>query len=365
MKLLVLTSEPITGRQLRDALGTNADPAEAEVMVVAPAFAQSALRFWMSDADEAIAKADAVRRESMQELGEAGISATGDTGEADPHTAAPRVVTGGAWRGCRTGGVAPAYRGPRTPPDAAGGRSNALGLRARPLRPGARPGPTVAGYACGACIVRHGPAGAGRMARQARPSGDQGDQRSAATGAPPRSAPRCPPLAARTRERRSSGRVPSFAAGLTGSRSDEPGVVGSAREGLGAPDPTEISPRSPGNPSTQKRPHHDDTARRDYPNHSAIPEAHNDNKPAPHHVPAAPDHAPPTTHAHAIHTNTRLQRHDSSRLAAYLGGRPPSRYEHETAMYSMTQRTRSLSSLPCSGPLRILLISRVFAKTAP
>jgi hypothetical protein len=87
MKVLVMTSEPITGRQLRDALGTDADPAEAEVMVVAPAFAQSALRFWMSDADEAIAKADAVRRETVQELDEAGIPAAGDTGEADPHTA--------------------------------------------------------------------------------------------------------------------------------------------------------------------------------------------------------------------------------------------------------------------------------------
>jgi len=32
----------------------------------------------------------------------------------------------------------------------------------------------VAGYACGACIVRHGPAGAGRMARQAGPSGGSG-----------------------------------------------------------------------------------------------------------------------------------------------------------------------------------------------
>lgn len=87
MKLLVLTSEPITARQLRDTLGTDTDPADAEVMVIAPAFARSALRFWMSDADEAIAKADAVRRESVQELGAAGIPATGDTGEADPHTA--------------------------------------------------------------------------------------------------------------------------------------------------------------------------------------------------------------------------------------------------------------------------------------
>jgi hypothetical protein len=87
MKVLVLTSEPITGGQLRDALGTDTDPADAEVMVVAPAFAQSALRFWMSDADEAIAKAEAVRRESVHELGEEGIPAAGDTGEADPHTA--------------------------------------------------------------------------------------------------------------------------------------------------------------------------------------------------------------------------------------------------------------------------------------
>ena len=41
----------------------------------------------MSDADEAIARAEAVRRKSVEELGEAGIPAAGDTGEADPHTA--------------------------------------------------------------------------------------------------------------------------------------------------------------------------------------------------------------------------------------------------------------------------------------
>ena len=87
MKLLVLTSEPITGQQLRNALGTDADPADAEVMVVAPAFAESALKFWMSDADEAITKAEQVRRDSVRELDEAGIPAAGDTGEADPHTA--------------------------------------------------------------------------------------------------------------------------------------------------------------------------------------------------------------------------------------------------------------------------------------
>ncbi len=87
MRLLVLTSEPITGRQLRDALETETDPTDAEVMVVAPALAESAVRFWMSDADEAIARAEEVRKSSVRELDEAGIAASGDTGEADPNTA--------------------------------------------------------------------------------------------------------------------------------------------------------------------------------------------------------------------------------------------------------------------------------------
>ena len=87
MKVLVLTSEPITAAQLRGALGTDVDPSDAEVMVVAPAYAESGLRFWMSDADDAIAKAEQVRRDSVQELDKAGVAATGDTGEADPHTA--------------------------------------------------------------------------------------------------------------------------------------------------------------------------------------------------------------------------------------------------------------------------------------
>ena len=83
----MLTSEAITAERLREAIGTDTDPSDADVMVVAPAYAKSGLRFWMSDADEAIAKAEQVRRASVEELDEAGIPATGDTGEADPHTA--------------------------------------------------------------------------------------------------------------------------------------------------------------------------------------------------------------------------------------------------------------------------------------
>jgi hypothetical protein len=85
MKLLVLTSEPISAEQLRSALGSDHEPAEdTEVMVVAPALHESALRFWLSDADEAISRATRVSRETVQELDKAGIAAHGDTGESDP-----------------------------------------------------------------------------------------------------------------------------------------------------------------------------------------------------------------------------------------------------------------------------------------
>ena len=53
-------------------------------MIVAPALHESALRFWFSDADQAIARAEAVRRESVETLGAEGVSASADTGEGDP-----------------------------------------------------------------------------------------------------------------------------------------------------------------------------------------------------------------------------------------------------------------------------------------
>ncbi|MBV8953002.1 MAG: hypothetical protein JO179_02620 [Solirubrobacterales bacterium] len=113
MKLLVLTSEPVSAQQLRDALPGDADPTDAEVMVVAPALQSSPLRFWVSDTDEAIARAEQVRRESLEQLGAEGVSASGDTGESDPLLAiqdalitfpADRIVLfthGGGGRGYR------------------------------------------------------------------------------------------------------------------------------------------------------------------------------------------------------------------------------------------------------------------------
>ncbi|MDQ6605967.1 MAG: hypothetical protein M3Z06_05385 [Actinomycetota bacterium] len=85
MNVLVLTSEPISAAQLREALGGALDPAQdAQVMVVAPALHEHRLEFWLSDADDAIAQADEVRRETVANLGGSGVSASGDTGESDP-----------------------------------------------------------------------------------------------------------------------------------------------------------------------------------------------------------------------------------------------------------------------------------------
>ncbi len=80
----MLTTEPITTAQLSGALPDGADPRDVEVLVIAPAVQESPLRFWFSDADDAIAKADEVRRRTVEELGDGGVKATGDTGESDP-----------------------------------------------------------------------------------------------------------------------------------------------------------------------------------------------------------------------------------------------------------------------------------------
>ncbi|HLY49408.1 MAG TPA: hypothetical protein VKR21_09440 [Solirubrobacteraceae bacterium] len=92
MKLLILTSEPITVGQLRDAVPDGVEPREAEVVVVAPALQESGLRFWMSDADAAIERAQGVWRQTVDQLGAEGVRASGDTGESDPLIAVQDVL---------------------------------------------------------------------------------------------------------------------------------------------------------------------------------------------------------------------------------------------------------------------------------
>jgi hypothetical protein len=90
MKVLVIASEPISADRLRAALGGATD--DAEIMVVAPALHRSALRFFLSDADEAIQRAELVARETVEGLDDAGFDAHGDTGESDPVKAVEDVL---------------------------------------------------------------------------------------------------------------------------------------------------------------------------------------------------------------------------------------------------------------------------------
>jgi hypothetical protein len=81
-KILALVSEPVSGEALRKAVdGERA--AGAEVLVVAPAL-NSRTRFWISDPDNAIERAEEVQEETVERMDEEGIDAAGDTGESDP-----------------------------------------------------------------------------------------------------------------------------------------------------------------------------------------------------------------------------------------------------------------------------------------
>ncbi len=83
MRLLVLSADPVDADAVRRALA----PEEldgADVLVVSPALNQSALAFWVSDSDEAIADAESAAQESVRALqGEAG-RVQSEVGESEP-----------------------------------------------------------------------------------------------------------------------------------------------------------------------------------------------------------------------------------------------------------------------------------------
>jgi hypothetical protein len=81
--LLVLATDPVTSEDVRDAL-PGADLEEADVLVVSPAVNESAIAFWVSDSDEAIADARSVAHETAEALRSAGARARETTGEAEP-----------------------------------------------------------------------------------------------------------------------------------------------------------------------------------------------------------------------------------------------------------------------------------------
>jgi 4-hydroxyphenylpyruvate dioxygenase-like putative hemolysin len=83
MKLLVLTTDPVSADDVRSAL-PDADLERAEVLVVSPAVNESPVAFWVSDADDAIADAESTAEQTAASLRERGAQARATTGESDP-----------------------------------------------------------------------------------------------------------------------------------------------------------------------------------------------------------------------------------------------------------------------------------------
>src|SRR3954462_8650290 len=83
MRLLVLAPRVIGADDVRAAL-PNEDLSGAQVLVVTPAHNESAVAFWVSDADEAIGDAESSAEQTARSLGEAGARARATPGAHDP-----------------------------------------------------------------------------------------------------------------------------------------------------------------------------------------------------------------------------------------------------------------------------------------
>jgi hypothetical protein len=83
VKLLVLATDPVDADRVRSALPDD-DLDGAEVLVVSPAVNESAVAFWVSDSDEAIADAESAAETTAAQLREGGARARAKTGESEP-----------------------------------------------------------------------------------------------------------------------------------------------------------------------------------------------------------------------------------------------------------------------------------------
>jgi GABA permease len=82
-RVLVIANETVAGRALREEIRHRTAGRDSEVLVVCPAL-NSPLRHWVSDEDEARAKAQERLEESLAALAEDGLEAAGRVGDADP-----------------------------------------------------------------------------------------------------------------------------------------------------------------------------------------------------------------------------------------------------------------------------------------
>lgn len=82
-RLLVVAAESVAGPELREAVAERARGRTASVRVVAPALTETRLQHVAGSVDDAIADAQQRLERSLAELHEAGLEATGRTGDSD------------------------------------------------------------------------------------------------------------------------------------------------------------------------------------------------------------------------------------------------------------------------------------------
>ncbi len=84
MRLLVLSADPVDAEAVRAALPGEDGLEGADVLVVSPALNESALAFWVSDSDEAIADAESVAQKTVAALADRSGSVRSEVGESEP-----------------------------------------------------------------------------------------------------------------------------------------------------------------------------------------------------------------------------------------------------------------------------------------
>lgn len=84
MRLLVLSADPVDAEAVRAALPGEEGLEGADVLVVSPALNESALAFWVSDSDEAIADAESVAAKTVAALAEPSGHVRSEVGESEP-----------------------------------------------------------------------------------------------------------------------------------------------------------------------------------------------------------------------------------------------------------------------------------------
>ena len=85
-RILVIANRTCPCPTLTDEIGSRAQAASIDVLVVAPAL-NSRVRHWVSDVDSAMARAEGRVLLAVDELRERGIAAHGAVGDANPLTA--------------------------------------------------------------------------------------------------------------------------------------------------------------------------------------------------------------------------------------------------------------------------------------